>query len=184
MDEVYRVQKKWRWQANIRMVSPYHDYPKYIRALKDSVVKHIKTLDWKPDIILASFHGLPRAYFEKGDPYHCFCQKTGRLLKEALKKSEDQFKVTFQSRFGPKAWLTPYTDETVSALASDGVKKMLVITPGFAADCVETLEEIGIGIKEQFLQEGGTHFSVVPCLNNNDAHIHMMTSLIEDEIWR
>ncbi len=176
-DEAFRSLMKMRWQPTLRMAEPYHDHPSYIEALATSVRKHLASLDWQPEVILASFHGIPKSYFEAGDPYQCYCQKTGRLLREALEMDESQLRVTFQSRFGPREWLQPYTDKTVEALAQEGVKRIAVITPGFAADCVETLEEIDIGVRESFLEHGGEQFSMVPCLNESEAHIEMLEAL-------
>ena len=132
-------------------------------------------LSWKPDLILASYHGIPQKYFNKGDPYHCYCQKTSRLLSEEFKTIE--IKTTFQSRFGPEAWLQPYTDKTLETLPNQGKKNLLVICPGFSSDCVETLEEISIQGKEIFLKSGGKNFDVVPCLNDNNDHIDLLEEL-------
>lgn len=177
-DAVFQKLQSMRWQPVVRMCDAYHDHPLYIDALKQSVEQHIATLNWQPDVIVASFHGIPKDYFEKGDAYSCFCYKTGRLLRESLGMSEDAFKITFQSRFGPREWLQPYTDDTLESLVAGGVKKVLVITPGFAADCIETLEEIAMESKSVFESAGGTHFSVVPCLNDNPAHIELMAELV------
>ena len=176
-DETFRSLMKMRWQPTLRMAEPYHDHPKYIDALAASVRTHLASLDWQPEVILASFHGIPKSYFEAGDPYQCYCQKTARLLREALGMTEQQLRITFQSRFGPREWLQPYTDKTVEALAQEGVKRIAVITPGFAADCVETLEEIDIGVRESFLEHGGEQFTMVPCLNESEAHIEMLEAL-------
>ena len=178
-DEVYRVLLKMRWQPNVRFVDPYHDHPLYIQALSDSVESHLKKQSWKTEKLIASFHGIPKAYFDKGDPYQCFCQKTGRLLKESLKMSDDNFLVTFQSRFGPKEWLQPYTDITIENLAHQGIKNLAVITPGFSSDCIETLEEIGIEAKKTFLDHGGKNFTLIPCLNDEDSHIQLMKNILE-----
>ncbi|MCB2081353.1 MAG: ferrochelatase [Rickettsiales bacterium] len=181
-DEVFRCLMKMRWQPSIRILPPYHDHPAYIDALKHSVDSHLKAQDWEPEVILASFHGLPRQYFDKGDPYHCHCHKTARLLRESLKLSKEQLQLTFQSRFGPKEWLQPYTQQTVHDLAKGGTKKLAIIMPGFAADCLETLEEIAIGIREEFLQLGGTHFTVIPCLNDSPSGIAMLHTLLDNEL--
>ncbi len=131
-----------RWQPALRVVPPYHDDPVYIAALARSINDHVASLAWQPEVILTSFHGIPKSYFDAGDPYYCHCQKTARMLREALQLSEEQFQVSFQSRFGPAEWLKPYTDETLVKLARQGVKRIAVVNPGFVADCLETLEEI------------------------------------------
>ena len=181
-DEVFRALLDMRWQPAVRTAAPWHDMPTYITALASSVRAHYKTLDWKPDVLVASFHGLPQIYFDKGDPYHCHCAKTARLLREKLKLSETKFKLTFQSRFGPTKWLEPYTDKTVEALARGGTKKIAVITPGFVSDCVETLEEINLELRETFADAGGTHFTTVPCLNETDSAISLLEKLAKREI--
>lgn len=181
-DKAFDALKAMRWQPALRTVPPYHDDPVYIEALADSVRAHLKGLGWRPHTLLASFHGLPEEYFEKGDPYHCHCQKTARLLREALDWPEDRFVVSFQSRFGRAEWLKPYTDQTVEALAGKGVRELLIITPGFAADCVETLEEIALGVGEAFRENGGEKFSVVPCLNDSEDSIAMLESIIRREL--
>ena len=178
-DEVFRVLLKMRWQPALRTAAPWHDDTSYIDALAKSVTDHLATLDWQPDVIVASFHGLPQAYFDKGDPYHCHCAKTARLLREKLGLDEDQFKLTFQSRFGPTQWLQPYTDKTVTAMAANGTKKVAIVTPGFISDCVETLEEIGIVLRDEFLEAGGSHFTIVPCLNDTDDSLNVLQSLAQ-----
>lgn len=182
LDKAYEALMTMRWQPAIRTVPPYHDDPVYIEALADSVKAHLKTIDYKPEVIVASFHGLPKDYLMKGDPYHCQCHKTARLLRERLGMSEKELIITFQSRFGPSEWLKPYTDETVESLAKDGVKNMVIITPGFSADCVETLEEIAIGVRETFEEHGGENFSVVPCLNDSKSSVKMLKHLIDREL--
>tara|TARA_B100000579_G_C22289381_1_gene601967 strand:- start:187 stop:606 length:420 start_codon:yes stop_codon:yes gene_type:complete len=139
-------------------------------------------MSWKPDLILASYHGIPKSYFDKGDPYQCYCQKTTRLLSEAYRDIEIQ--TTFQSRFGPQEWLKPYTDKTFEELPKKGIKNLLVICPGFASDCVETLEEINIQGKESFISSGGINFDLVPCLNDNDDHIGLFYNLISRYILK
>lgn len=181
-DEVFRVLMKMRWQPTVRIAAPYFDHPAFIEALAKLLKSHIASLDWEPDMVVNSFHGLPQEYFDKGDPYHCHCHKNSRLLREAMGMDADHWRLAFQSRFGPKAWLQPYMDKTVVELAQQGVKKLVVITPGFASDCVETLEEIAIGVKEMFIEAGGTHFSVVPCLNDSDIGVDMLQALVEQEL--
>ena len=177
-DEVYRSLMKMRWQPSLQIIPHYESEPLYIKALINSLQKKISEINWKPDLIVASYHGIPKKYFDKGDPYHCYCQKTTRLLNENF-KSEIEIKTTFQSRFGPQEWLQPYTDKTIEKFAKEGKKNILVICPGFSSDCVETLEEIAIQGKEIFLQNGGKNFEVVPCLNDNEDHIELLLFLIK-----
>ena len=175
-DEVYRTLMKMRWQPSLQIIAHYESNPLYIRALSNSINKKLSEIDWIPDLIVASYHGIPKKYFDKGDPYQCYCQKTSRLLSESFNKIP--IKTTFQSRFGPQQWLQPYTDKTFESLPKDGVKNILVICPGFSSDCVETLEEILIQGKESFLKSGGKNFDLVPCLNDNDDHIALFRELI------
>ena len=175
-DEVYRSLMKMRWQPSLQIIPHYESEPLYINALINSIEKKISEINWKPDLIVSSYHGIPKSYFEKGDPYHCYCHKTTRLMKEKFKKIEIQ--TTFQSRFGPQEWLTPYTDKTLENLPEKGIKNLLVICPGFASDCVETLEEINIQGRESFIDKGGENFDTVPCLNDNEDHINLFTKLI------
>ena len=179
-DEVYRALMKMRWQPSLKIVPHYESDPLYIEALVNSLNKKIKAIDWKPDLILASYHGIPQKYFDKGDPYHCYCHKTTRLISEKFTSIE--IKTTFQSRFGPEKWLQPYTDKTLESLPREGKKNILAICPGFSSDCVETLEEIQIQGKESFLNSGGENFDMVPCLNDNDDHIVLLKSLIQKNI--
>jgi len=179
-DEVYRTLLKMRWQPSLQIIPHYESEPLYIDALVNSINKKISELNWKPDLIIASFHGIPKKYFEKGDPYHCYCQKTSRLMSEKYK--EIPIKTTFQSRFGPQEWLQPYTDKTLEDLPKEGKKNILVICPGFSSDCVETLEEIAIQGKESFIKCGGKNFDVIPCLNDNDDHINLIKKLISNFI--
>ena len=174
-DEVYRSLMKMRWQPSIKIIPHYESEPLYIKALSNSIRLKLSEIKWKPDLILASYHGIPQKYFDKGDPYHCYCYKTSRLLSEELKNIE--IKTTFQSRFGPEKWLQPYTDKTLESLPKEGKKNIVVICPGFSSDCVETLEEINIQGKESFLKSGGKNFEMVPCLNDNDDHINLLEKL-------
>jgi len=176
-DEVYRTLMKMRWQPSLQIIPHYESEPLYITALVNSIEKKISEIKWIPDLIVASYHGIPKKYFDKGDPYQCYCQKTSRLLKEGFDRIP--ILTTFQSRFGPQEWLQPYTDKTFENLPKEGKKKLLVICPGFSSDCVETLEEISIQGKESFLNAGGEEFDVVPCLNDNDDHIKLLTHLIQ-----
>ena len=175
-DEVYRCLMKMRWQPSLQIIPHYESEPLYIEALVNSIKKKIDRIKWKPDLILASYHGIPKKYFDKGDPYQCYCQKTTRLIKE--KFIDILVETSFQSRFGPSEWLKPYTDKTLESLPSDGKKNILVLCPGFASDCVETLEEIAIQGKESFVKNGGTNFDIIPCLNDNDDHINLIETLV------
>jgi ferrochelatase len=179
-DEVYRTLMKMRWQPSLKIIPHYESDPLYINALVNSINKKINEINWKPDLIIASYHGKRKKYLDKGDPYHCYCHKTTRLISEKL--SSIKIKTTFQSRFGPQEWLQPYTDKTLENLPNEGVKNVLTICPGFASDCVETLEEIQIQAKESFLNSGGENFDMVPCLNDNNDHIILLKSLIERNI--
>ena len=176
-DEVYRTLMGMRWQPSLQIIPHYESESLYINALIKSIEKKIQTINWTPDLILASYHGIPKKYFDKGDPYQCYCQKTTRLVREKFSKIEIQ--TSFQSRFGPQEWLTPYTDKTLEILPSRGVKKLLVICPGFASDCVETLEEINIQGKESFLKNGGEKFDLIPCLNDSSDHILLFEKLVK-----
>ena len=168
---------RMRWQPSLQIIPHYESEPLYINALINSIEKKISDLDWMPDLIISSYHGIPKSYFEKGDPYHCYCHKTTRLMNEKFNKVK--IETTFQSRFGPQEWLTPYTDKTLEDLPSKGVKNILVICPGFASDCVETLEEINIQGRESFIQKGGKNFDLIPCLNYNPDHIKLFEKLIK-----
>ncbi|MCW2306065.1 ferrochelatase [Rhodobium gokarnense] len=181
-DKAFEALSQMRWQPAVRTAPPYHDDPAYIEALAASTKKHLAELDFEPDIVLASFHGIPKSYFEKGDPYHCQCQKTVRLLREALGWAPERLMVTFQSRFGREEWLKPYTDETVARLAREGVRKMAVIMPGFAADCLETLEEIAGENAEIFEENGGEHFAALPCLNDSEEGMAVIRAVVLREL--
>ena len=175
-DEVYRSLMGMRWQPSLQIIPHYESEPQYIDALIVSIEKKIKEINWKPDLIISSYHGIPKSYFDKGDPYHCYCHKTTRLMKEKFNKVK--IELTFQSRFGPQEWLTPYTDKTLESLPSKNIKNLLVICPGFASDCVETLEEINIQGREYFLKNGGENFDLIPCLNDNSDHIELFKKLV------
>ena len=180
-DEVYRSLMKMRWQPSLQIVPHYESEPKYIDALVDSIEKKIKEINWKPELIISSYHGIPKSYFDKGDPYQCYCQKTTRLISEKFDKIE--IKTTFQSRFGPQDWLKPYTDKTLEELPKKGIKNLLIICPGFASDCVETLEEINMAGRETFIASGGENFDLIPCLNDNPKHIELFQHLIKKHIY-
>ena len=179
-DEVYRSLMKMRWQPSLQIIPHYESNSLYIEALVNSINKKISEINWKPDLIVASYHGIPKKYFDKGDPYQCYCQKTSRLISEKFTKIP--ITTTFQSRFGPQEWLKPYTDKTFEKLPTEGKKNILVICPGFSSDCVETLEEILIQGKESFLEAGGQNFDLIPCLNDNDDHINLFKSLVSKYI--
>ncbi len=181
-DKAFETLLKMRWQPALRTVPPYHDDPAYIDALAISIEKHLATLDWEPERVLTSFHGIPKSYFEKGDPYYCQCQKTARLLRERLGWSEEKLVVTFQSRFGPEEWLQPYTDKTVEKLAQDGIKRIAVINPGFVSDCLETLEEIAEQAGESFHHNGGEKFTHIPCLNDTPEGMAVLETVVRREL--
>ena len=181
-DKAFEALMKMRWQPAVRTVPPYHDDPAYIEALADSITTHIAELDWKPEVVLASYHGIPMSYFQKGDPYHCQCLKTTRLLRERLGWSEDKLVSTFQSRFGPEEWLQPYTDKTVERLAAEGVKRIAVFNPGFVSDCLETLEEIAVEARDSFLERGGEHFTHIPCLNASEGGMSVIEAVVRREL--
>lgn len=181
-DVVCKTLLKMRWQPAIRTVPPYHDDPVYVTALAKSVERHLESLDFKPDVVLTSYHGIPQSYFKRGDPYHCHCMKTTRLMREVLGWDAEKLRVTFQSRFGPEEWLQPYTDKTVEQLAKDGVKNVAVMNPGFVADCLETLEEIAGEAGEIFEESGGENFSHIPCLNDSDLGMDVLSHIVRREL--
>tara|TARA_A100001011_G_scaffold381832_1_gene450834 strand:- start:830 stop:1846 length:1017 start_codon:yes stop_codon:yes gene_type:complete len=175
-DAVFSCLLKLRWQPSIQIVPHYESNPLYIKALSNSLKKALSKINWVPDYIIASYHGIPKRYFINGDPYHCYCIKTTRLLKEQMSLNTPII-TTFQSRFGPEDWLQPYTEEKLIELAKDNKKNVLVICPGFSSDCIETLEEIGLRAKETFISNGGNKFELVPCLNDNKDHINLLDKL-------
>jgi ferrochelatase len=181
-DKAFEALSQMRWMPAIRTVYAYHDDPAYIRALANSIRNHLGMLDFEPEKIIASFHGLPKSYFDKGDPYHCHCLKTARLLREELKWDEGRLMACFQSRFGPEEWLQPYTDETIKKLAQEGTKRIAVINPGFVSDCLETLEEIAIGGAEIFHQAGGTDFAHIPCLNDSQDGMMVIEEIVRRDL--
>lgn len=183
VDEVSRVIKAMRWQPAISTMPAYYDHPAYIDALAKSTLAHFKKTEFKPDMILASFHGLPETSLKNGDPYYCQAIKTSRLLGERLGLGEEGVATSFQSRFGKAKWLQPYTSATVKKLAQQGVKKLAVLTPGFSADCLETLEEICMEIRDDFINAGGQDFTFIPCLNDGTYGQDMLQTLITDELY-
>jgi ferrochelatase len=171
-----------RWQPTLRVASPYHDDRTYIDALVSSLRAELAKLPFEPDLILASFHGIPKDYADKGDPYPEHCAITTRLMREALGMDERKLMMTFQSRFGRAEWLQPYTDKTVEALAKSGVKNLAIITPGFSADCLETLEEIAVENGDIFKEHGGRNFAAIPCLNDSEVGMRVIRALAEREL--
>lgn len=181
-DKAFDYLQKMKWQPAIRTIPTYHDHPAYIAALGNSIKGHLASLDYKPEAIIASFHGLPERYLHEGDPYHCFCMKTSRLVREYLGIPQEKWFAAFQSRFGSETWLQPYTDETVEELAKKGIKSIAVISPGFVADCIETYEELNIRLRETFEENGGEKFSYIPCLNATPDGIEVLKEVIEREL--
>ncbi|WP_235981869.1 ferrochelatase [Methylobrevis albus] len=181
-DKVFEHLMKQRWQPAVRTVPPYHDDPVYVDAIAASIERHLETLDFEPEVVLTSYHGVPQSYFRKGDPYHCHCHKTTRLVRESLGWDAKRLKVTFQSRFGPEEWLQPYTDKTLEALPGEGIKRVAVINPGFSSDCLETLEEIAEEGKESFLHAGGEQFAHIPCLNDGDLGMDVIETVVRREL--
>jgi protoporphyrin/coproporphyrin ferrochelatase len=178
-DRAFEALMKMRWQPAIRTLPPYHDDPSYIAALKASIETSLAKLDFAPELIVASFHGMPQRTLALGDPYHCHCQKTARLLQEALGQP---VRIAFQSRFGRAKWLEPATDQVLEALPGEGVTRVAVVAPGFSADCLETLEEIAIRGSESFVGAGGRDFAYLPCLNDSEAGMTVLRSLLSREL--
>jgi ferrochelatase len=181
-DQLFRTLMKLRNQPAVRTVPAYYDDTAYIEALASSIEDHLATLDFEPEVVLASYHGIPKSYFEKGDPYPCHCRKTTRLLRERLGWDEKRLITTFQSLFGKEEWIRPYTDETVRRLAGEGIRRIAILNPGFSADCIETLEEIDGEVREIFLHAGGEKFSHIPCLNVREDGMAMIEQLVRREL--
>jgi ferrochelatase len=181
-DKAFDALKEMRWQPAIRIAPPWHDDPIYIDAVTGALQAEIAKLSWKPDVILSSFHGVPFEYLLKGDPYYCHCAKSARLMRARLAMGDQQFVLTFQSRFGKDEWLQPYTDKTVEALAKSGVKNLAIVTPGFVADCLETIEEIGMENADIFREHGGENFAAIPCLNDSDAGMKVIRHVVAREL--
>ena len=179
LDESFRSMAAMRWQPAIRTLPPYHDDPAYIGALKSSVESELAKLDFTPDALVISFHGMPLRTLTLGDPYHCHCQKTARLLSEAMDR---ELVVSFQSRFGRAKWLEPATDATLKRLGEEGKKNIAIFAPGFAVDCLETLEELAIQGQEQFEEAGGERLAYLPCLNDSDVGMDMLETLMRREL--
>ncbi len=184
LDEAFRALAKMRWQPALRTLPPYYDDRVYIDALKSSIETQLNALDFRPNTLVISFHGMPENTLHKGDPYHCHCQKTARLLSEALQNSlrHMEVAVSFQSRFGRAKWLEPATDTTLERLAKEGKKRVAICAPGFSVDCLETLEELAIQGHEQFEEAGGERYAYLSCLNDTNAGMHMLESLIRREL--
>lgn len=179
VDEAFRALAGMRWQPSLRTLPAYHDDPAYITALATSLNAELANLDFAPDAIVASFHGMPERTLHQGDPYHCHCQKTARLLSEAVGKP---LTIAFQSRFGRAKWLEPSTEDTIKRLAAEGKKQIAIFAPGFSADCLETLEELAMQGKEQFEEAGGERYAYLPCLNDSEPGMDMLETLVRREL--
>lgn len=182
VDKASRWLRDQRWQPVLRTLPPYHDDPLYIDALEADITRQLVGLDFEPEVLLLSFHGMPERTLLLGDPYHCQCQKSARLLSERLARPDLRIEATFQSRFGNAKWLEPATDHTLVAEAEKGTQRLAVAAPGFAADCVETLEELAIEGRDEFLEAGGEKFAVLSCLNTSDAGINMLEAMVKREL--
>ena len=180
-DEVTNILQKWRWIPEMRFINQYFEEKNYIEALSNSINTFWKN-NQKPQKIIFSYHGIPKRYLTNGDPYHCFCLKTTRLVKERMGLSDDEIMTTFQSRFGREEWLKPYTSETLKELPKQGIKNIHIISPGFSSDCLETLEELEEENKEYFMESGGESYNYIPCLNDNEDHIDVFVNLIKKHI--
>ena len=180
-DAVFDAFQKMRWQPALRIAPAFHDHADYIAALADMTRDHFNSLGWEPERVVQSFHGLPERLLSEGDPYHCHCMKTARLLREKMGWSEGFAPVAFQSKFGPEKWLGPSTEETIKSFAAGGGKRLAVITPGFVADCLETLEEIGMAGRKAFLAAGGEHFTILPCLNDSRPMTRLLRAIADRE---
>jgi ferrochelatase len=181
-DKTFESLMELRWMPALRTVPSYHDEPAYIEALASRIEQQLAALDFEPERLIASYHGIPVRYFEKGDPYHCHCHKTTRLLRERLGWPEERLMTTFQSRFGPQEWLQSYTDKTVEELARNGVQDIAVFNPGFSADCLETLEEIAEEVRDQFIEAGGRNFAHLPCLNDSEEGLDLIEAVVRREL--
>lgn len=181
-DHLFRALMKMRWQPTVRIAPPYHDEPAYIDAIAGQIRDHLASLDYEPEVILCSFHGVPQKYLEQGDPYYCHCHKTWRLLREKLGMGPEKLMMSFQSRFGPDEWIKPYTDATVEELAKKGVKSLAIIAPGFSADCLETLEELDGENRHIFEEHGGEKFTYIPCLNDSEAGMAVIKAVVDREL--
>jgi ferrochelatase len=181
-DQAFRALMDMRWQPAIRVAPPWHDDPVYIESLAASMRRHLAKLDFEPERIIATFHGMPEKYLQQGDPYYCQCQKTSRLLRAELGLSETQWLTTFQSRFGNDVWLQPYTDETVKRLAREGVRRLALVAPGFTADCLETLEELDVENRHYFMENGGERYAYLPALNDDPEGMAVIANVVRREL--
>ncbi|WP_052951552.1 ferrochelatase [Devosia soli] len=181
-DKAFDALKEMRWQPAVRTAPAYFEDPKYIEALANSIRDGVAKLDFEPDVVITSYHGMPVEYLKKGDPYHCQCYKTTRLVREYLGWPREKLMVTFQSRFGPTEWLQPYTDKTLEALPGKGIKKVAILAPAFSADCIETLEEISMGGKDTFMEAGGENYAYIPCLNDSPGGMDMIEAMVRREL--
>lgn len=181
-DKAFEALAEMRWQPAVRTAPAYADDPKYVETLGNSIRDGVAALDFEPDLVITSYHGMPVEYLERGDPYHCQCFKTTRLVREYLGWDKSKLMVTFQSRFGPTKWLEPYTDVTLAALPGKGVKKVAILAPAFSADCIETLEEIAMQGKETFMEAGGERFAYIPCLNDSPGGMDMIEAMVRREL--
>lgn len=177
-DAVTKELRHWRWLPDMRFINSYHDHPVYIDSLAKSILHHWDTMNRKANMLVFSFHGIPKRYFEAGDPYYCQCQKTARLVAEKLLLKDTDWKVVFQSHFGKEEWLKPYCDESLKELANNGIKSVDIICPGFSADCLETLEEINMQNRQLYLDRGGVEYNYIPALNDSPDHIKLICDLI------
>ena len=180
-DEVTAKLTQRRWLPSLRFISNYHDHPSYIGAVSDSIRNHWDN-NGRAETLLFSYHGMPKQYLLEGDPYHCQCYKTSRLIAEALKLKEGEYITTFQSRFGREEWLQPYTDETLKSLPEQQINSAQVVCPGFSADCLETIEEIGIENRDYFIASGGSRYEYIPCLNAQPKHLDAITEILISEL--
>ena len=181
-DQAFRALMGMRWQPAIRVVPPYYQDPAYIEAIATSIREHLAAVDFEPEALVASFHGMPQKYLELGDPYHCQCQKTSRLVREKLDWPAKSWHTTFQSQFGNDPWLQPYTIESMERLAKSGIKRLAIISPGFSADCLETLEELDMENRARFIEHGGEKFTYIPCLNDSPLGMRAIEQIVRREL--
>jgi ferrochelatase len=181
-DKAFDALRDMRWQPAVRTAPAYFEDAKYIETLGNSIRDGVAALPFEPDLVITSYHGMPVEYLERGDPYHCQCYKTTRLVREYLGWPKEKLMVTFQSRFGPTKWLEPYTDVTLAALPGKGIKKIAILAPAFSADCIETLEEISMQGRETFMEAGGEEFAYIPCLNDSPGGMDMIEAMVRREL--
>lgn len=181
-DKAFDALKEMRFQPAVRTAPAYFEMDAYTSAIAKSIEDGLKQLDFEPQLVITSYHGVPKSYLMKGDPYHCQCYKSTRLVCEKLGWPQDKMMVTFQSRFGPEEWLQPYTDVTLEELPKKGIKNIAILTPGFSVDCLETLEEIAMEGKEEFMESGGENFAYIPCLNDSDLGMSVIEDVVKREL--